>query len=438
MSIGAKGFHPAGHNFSETVKAGIPSAPGASLGRESGMIVHRSFIVPLWVALGLAAGVARAVTVDQIPSPRPLGWTVDLTGTLPAETVAELNRLGDDVKARTGAELAVAVVGSTDGADPRDFANRLFNHWGIGEEGKKNGLLVFAALDDRKSEIVLGSGVDSTLNTQVSEEVMQGEMVPRFRAGDPAGAILQGARACAWRILASPVAAPEPLATSEPSAVPEPLAALPPVQNPVASVPSEGAPAAAWVFLLFALGGFGAIVAGLVAVLRPRRCSQCGQKMELMDEASDDAHLDSAEQVEERIGSVDHQIWVCPGCGQTEKVGRSRWFSGYKECPRCLAKTLSSTSTTLEYATYDSGGLIRVDKSCANCPYTDSYTRITPRLERPREDDERWSSSSSSWSSSSSSSFSSSSSDSSSSSSSSSGSGFGGGSSSGRGASGSW
>jgi uncharacterized protein len=365
------------------------------------MIVHRSFI-PLWVALGLAAGAARAVTVDQIPSPRPSGWTVDLTGTLPAETVAELNRLGDDVKARTGAELAVVVVGSTDGAPHRDFATRLANTWGIGQRGKDNGLLVFAALDDRAAEIVLGSGIDGDGNVRESEAIMQDVMVPLFRSGDPAGAILQGARACAGRIL-----------ETAPAAAPEPLAALPPAQNPVASAPSQGLPCAGLSFLLFALGGVGSVVAAFVVSLRPRRCRQCDLKMTLMDEASDDAHLDSAERVEEQVRSVDHQVWVCPGCGGMEKVRRSRWFSGYTQCPRCAAKTLHSATTTVAAATYTSGGLNRVDQSCANCSYRNSYTQATPRLRR-----------------SSSSGFSSGGSRSSS--------GFGGGRSSGRGASGRW
>ncbi|PYQ60772.1 MAG: hypothetical protein DMF53_16435, partial [Acidobacteria bacterium] len=87
-----------------------------------------------------AAAMAGAATLEQIPSPRPTAWVTDLTGTLPLQTVAELNRVGDQVKAQTGVEMAVVVVGAADGAPARDFAARLFKAWGIGERGR--GLLV--------------------------------------------------------------------------------------------------------------------------------------------------------------------------------------------------------------------------------------------------------------------------------------------------------
>jgi uncharacterized membrane protein YgcG len=64
-----------------------------------------------------AAAPVRAITVEEIPSPRPAGWSVDLTGRISPTALFEINRLGDEVKAKTGAEIAVVVVGSVDGAE---------------------------------------------------------------------------------------------------------------------------------------------------------------------------------------------------------------------------------------------------------------------------------------------------------------------------------
>jgi uncharacterized protein len=190
----------------------------------------------LALLLLLLAAAARATTVEEVPSPRPAGWAVDRTGRIPPETLRRLDRLGDAVKARRGAELAVAVVGSTDGVAPRAFATRLFNRWGIGDRRRNDGLLVFAALDDHRVQIVLGDGLSGDANRRASEEIVAQEMVPRFRAGDPAGALRAGALACARRILdAAPApesgdaanlsaaaVAPEPAPFSAPPISPEP------------------------------------------------------------------------------------------------------------------------------------------------------------------------------------------------------------------------
>lgn len=151
---------------------------------------------------------------------------------------------------------------------------------------------------------------------------------------------------------------------------------------------------------------------------RPRDCKTCGRPRQLLDEVKDNEHLSAGQQTEERVGSVDYDVWWCGFCRDALVLDYSSWFSGHSRCPQCRNRTRTSTTTTLERATEYSGGRERIDERCAHCSYTKSYTRTTARLSKS-------SSSSSSWSSSSSSSRSSSSS-------------FGGGRSSGGGSSGSW
>lgn len=348
----------------------------------------------LIAGLVLSALPACAVTVEQIPSPRPSGWTVDLTRTLPAATVAELDRLGEEVKAKSGAELAIVVVDTTGSVEPREFATRLFNYWGIGERGKDNGLLVFAALDDRAAEIVLGDGVDNASQVRASEEIMEEVMVPRFREGDPAGALLQGATACASRILGvSPVAPADPRGPK-----PSPGSAEAPLPSrPLKAEPSKASPAPArqpppsvgelvlGCFLLLLM--VTVPVAGLVwlvwLMVRPKRCPKCRTKMVLLSEAQDDAHLQPSERAEESIGSVNYKVWLCPACGEVKKTRRGALTSTYTPCPSCSARTLQAVSRTIQAADYDNGGLVQVDESCAHCAHRRSHTYATPQLRRP-------------------------------------------------------
>lgn len=314
---------------------------------------------------------AEAVTIEQIPDPRPSGWTVDLTGSLTPETIQALNRLGDDVKARTGGEMMVVVVGSIDGADPHDFATRLGNAWGIGDRDADNGLLLFAALDDRAAEIALGNGIDRPETRQASEEIMQGEMVPRFREGDASGALLHGARAAANRIFH---AAPSAAAVPPPAPAPRTL-------QPASRPPDNDL---GWLWmLLVGVAGVGGI-GGLVFLKNvPPSCSECRTRMVKLSEAGDDLHLEPTEQIEEQVGSVNYDVWMCNGCGQIAKRRWPNFFSGYGSCPSCNARTKSSVSTTLRQADEWTDGLVQVTESCCNCDYRTTYDRVVPRQSRP-------------------------------------------------------
>jgi uncharacterized protein len=318
------------------------------------------------------AAPAGAVTIEQIPDPRPSGWTVDLTGSLTPATVQALNRLGDDVKARTGGEMMVVVVGTIDGADPHDFATRLGNAWGIGDRDADNGLLLFAALDDRAAEIALGNGLYRPETRQASDEIMQGEMVPRFREGDASGALLHGARAAASRIFhAAPPA-------EAPAAAIQPPAPAPQTLKPASRPPARGSG-----LLWLLLTGLASIAIGLAFLKHASpSCRDCRARMVKLSEDGDDLHLEPAEQIEEQVGSVNYDIWMCNGCGQIKKRRWPFFFSGFGICPGCNARTKSQVSTTLRHADEYSEGLVQVTESCCNCDYRTTYNRVVPRHTR--------------------------------------------------------
>jgi uncharacterized membrane protein YgcG len=216
------------------------------------MIPLRSLSAAFLPLAALVASGIGAATLEQIPSPRPSGWVTDLTGTLPLQTVAELNRVGDQVKSQTGAEMTVVVVGSTDGAPARELAGRLLTAWAIGEPRKGNGLLLLVAVDDGATEIALGESIRDTARLRESQDVLRTEMAPRFRRGDPAGAVLRGATACARRLLGAQVTVAMPAADPG-SAVTANLPAAPPST-------SSGTTGAAGLLL-----GIGLLCGGLLA-----------------------------------------------------------------------------------------------------------------------------------------------------------------------------
>lgn len=343
------------------------------------------------VVLWLAAVPAGAITQEKIADPRPRSAVVDLTRTLGPDDVSALDALA--TRARAGGELMVVVVDSVSGAVPRRFTTDLFNRWGLDQRRRNRGVLLLAALTDRKAEIVVGDGYPASV-TSVTDRIMRDVVVARFKAGRPREAIVEGAEAIVDRvILAGQAALPSPPGT-RPAAASLARPAAPPaapqslLERSAAAVADNPVPAGG------AVGGVVAAGALLRRYLRnrPRRCQACGTVMTRLEEAADDQHLTPAERVEERVGSVDYDVWACR-CGKTLKLRYGNMFSSYGTCRSCGAKTLKVTTTTLSNATTSSEGRARVDERCANCSYSNSYERSIPRVKESSSSSNRGSSS---------------------------------------------
>ena len=324
----------------------------------------------------LTAAHASALPQQQVADPRPRSAVVDLTRTLEEADKAAIDGLAD--RARNGGELLVVVIDSVGGAVPRTYTTHLFNRWGLDNKQRNRGVMLLAAIKDRKAEIVVGDGYpDSVIS--VTDRIMRDVVVAQFKAGRPRDAIVGGARAIVDRVILGGQAAAPPA---------RPSAALP--SRSAAAVPEaslfDRAAAGIMDTPMPVGGGLGVLGAGGFALRqymrnRPRKCRACGTMMTRLDESADDAHLSSAEKVEERVGSVDYDIWSC-GCGQTMKLRYGTWFSGYGNCGQCKAKTLKVTTTTIVSATTSSEGRARVHEACANCSFSHTYERSIPRIQR--------------------------------------------------------
>ncbi len=363
---------------------------------------HASFSLLLWLAF---VPVARAIPVHAVPDARPQSAVVDVTGTLSAQDKQTIQ--ADAERGLSGGELYVAVIDTTEGESPRDYATRLFNRLRLDSGARNRGVLLMAALTDRKAEIIVGDGYPDSV-TAVTDRIMSGVVVASFRAKNPQAAMVKGARALVDQVLlVNPTEASttQPLTVDQGSADSPAAWSAPGVMESMENVATRN-PIPFW----GGLGGAGLLAfAGARRYLRkrPRTCDNCRKKMVRLGEYADDKFLTSAERKEESLGSVDYDIWMCQGCKNTLKLRYGAFFTGYSKCSQCKAKTLHTSTTTLTHATEYSAGLARVEEECRNCSYRNSYTRTIPRETR--------SSSSSSGSSS-----------------------GGGGSSSGRGSSGSW
>jgi len=169
------------------------------------------------IAVVLLAVIAAPSASAQVPAVvrggRPRTSVVDETGSLSAADRTKLERLTQSIRETTKADMMVVVIPTTAGEPQRRFATALFNHWRLGNGARNDGILLFVALADRKSEIILGDGLDAPGQRSASQRIMDQVMVPHFRAGRPGRAIFDGATACVTDIVGVSAEQPDIVAT---------------------------------------------------------------------------------------------------------------------------------------------------------------------------------------------------------------------------------
>ena len=68
----------------------------------------------------------------------------------------------------------------------------MFRYWNVGEAKKNNGMLLLVAPAEHKARIEVGYGLEGTLTDALSDVIITGAMIPRFKADDYAGGIDRG------------------------------------------------------------------------------------------------------------------------------------------------------------------------------------------------------------------------------------------------------
>ena len=122
----------------------------------------------------------------------------DFASVLPARSAAALRAQLTTLNRDTGIEMTVVTLASqaayAPGMEMETFATALFNHWGVGNAQRNDGIMVLVLPDDRAMRIELGAGFDQAWNTHAAR-IVERDFLPHFRNGNYAVGIMLGADA---------------------------------------------------------------------------------------------------------------------------------------------------------------------------------------------------------------------------------------------------
>ncbi len=136
--------------------------------------------------------VATSVLAQEADFPAPSGYINDFADLLAPADYQKLNALAAALEQKTGAELAVVTLKTTQPYDVQDYSVRLFEQWKIGKAGQDNGILLLVAIEDKKVWITTGYGLEGAIPDAEASNIYRNIIVPYFKKGEFSKGIVAG------------------------------------------------------------------------------------------------------------------------------------------------------------------------------------------------------------------------------------------------------
>lgn len=141
-----------------------------------------------WLAPALAL-LLPAVLHAADAVPKLARHVTDLTGTLTAQQVDQLDAQLLALERAKGAQLVVLMVGSTGGQDIEGYSLAVAEANKIGRKGTDDGVLLLVAKDDRRVRIEVGYGLEGAIPDAATARITREYIAPKFRGNDYFGGI---------------------------------------------------------------------------------------------------------------------------------------------------------------------------------------------------------------------------------------------------------
>lgn len=154
------------------------------------MTVFRALLFALLLLCGVQAASAQTF-------PKLTGPVVDAANLLSPAQVSQLTQLSQDIQQASTRQFVVATIPDLQGHEIEDYGYQLGRAWGIGQKNANNGIILIVAPKERKVRIEVGYGLEPIMTDALSSMIINDTILPKFKAGDMPGGIIDGASAIA-------------------------------------------------------------------------------------------------------------------------------------------------------------------------------------------------------------------------------------------------
>lgn len=132
----------------------------------------------------LVIGACAGIIAQPIPAkPNPARLVNDFAKVMTADQVATLEQKLVAYDDSTSTQIAVVTVNEIGDYAIDDYALKILRDWGVGGK-KNNGIVILAAIKDRKIWIATGYGMEGSVPDITAKNIIENDIKPAFREGN--------------------------------------------------------------------------------------------------------------------------------------------------------------------------------------------------------------------------------------------------------------
>jgi uncharacterized protein len=154
--------------------------------------ILRAKQVALLVAALLVSLATESRAAEVIP-PKPDRYFNDYAGVVSKQAADRFNEQLAQFERETSDQAVVAVFPKMQSdSDVADYTQRVAQAWGVGQKERRNGVVLFMFIQDRKVFIQVGYGLEGALPDATAFDITERHIKPLFRNGDYEGGLATG------------------------------------------------------------------------------------------------------------------------------------------------------------------------------------------------------------------------------------------------------
>ena len=184
---------------------------------------HATRAIAVVGAIFLALVMGTSAFAAEPTFPALSGRVVDQARLLSDEKEAEITAKLAQLETDTGDQFVVVTLNSLQDYEIEDYGYRLGRAWGIGSAGSDSGVLLIVAPNERKVRLEVGYGLEPVLTDALANQIIQNEVLPRFRTSGFEAGITDGVDAVITQLRLDPAEAQARAAAAVPTEAEEPF-----------------------------------------------------------------------------------------------------------------------------------------------------------------------------------------------------------------------